>query len=120
MAMAWWADVLLAVGLALFFGLSAALVLEAVKARALRPALERIRRVNDALIAERARSHGYTLHLVSEAGDEIGVQEGGRFVPSWYRPGTEFVYRSVTYEVVSVQDDYPMATGTLVLRPVPG
>jgi hypothetical protein len=64
-----------------------------------------------------ASGRGYTLRLVSESGDEIGVQKGGRFHPDFYRrPGATIGYGGTTYDVLSVEDDYPAATGTLVLR----
>src|SRR5438270_13596523 len=64
-----------------------------------RPARERNRKLVDAathrLVVQR---HGYTLRLLAESGEEIGVQERGRFAPSWYRHAPSFVYNSVAYE----------------------
>jgi hypothetical protein len=105
----WWQDFLWALAAAAVLGVAVWLMKT--------PERRRTRKIVDATRHQLARTHGYTLLLVSEAGEEIGVQRGGRFNPGFYRqPGSTFAYGSVTYEVVSVEDGYPAATGTLVLR----
>jgi hypothetical protein len=70
----------------------------------------------DAMTHERARSNGYEHRLVDEKGVEIGVVSGSTFSLTFYRPGDDYEYKSMRYEVVSVTDDYPAATGTIVLK----
>jgi hypothetical protein len=104
---------------AFLWALAAALVFAAVGWLVRQPARRRNRKLADAamhglIVGQR----GYTLRLLSESGDEIGVQEHSRFNPGFYkRPGSTLSYGAISYEVVSVQDDYPRASGTLVLRP---
>lgn len=64
-----------------------------------------------------ASSNGYTLELVREDGSPIAVQEGTLSRPNSYRSGETYIYASRGYEIVTVHDDYPAATGRLVLRP---
>jgi branched-subunit amino acid ABC-type transport system permease component len=105
---------------ALIAAFAIAVVGASIKAILMRPERSRVSKIMDAATHRLiVQGHGYTLRLMSESGEEIGVQEHGRFAPSWYRHSPSFVYHSAAYEVVSVQDDYPAATGTLVLRPVP-
>jgi hypothetical protein len=88
-----------------------------VKRRAERPYVRQIQILRDDAIHQLARQNGYTLRLLSEDGEEIGIQAHGSFHPDYYRAGQPFAYGHATYEVVSVQNDDPKASGTLVLRP---
>ena len=99
------------------WALVAALVLGCIGWVIKAPARRQNRKITDAathgLIV--AGHRGYTIRLLDESGEEIGVLPHWNFTPRTYRAGSPFTYASAAYEVVSVQDDYPAASGTLVL-----